>query len=423
MGVLRPPAALRQPEFRLLFGGQAVSLLGDAIVPVALAFAVLDLTGSVSDLGYVLAARTIPLVGFLLAGGVFADRLPRRSVMIAADLTRLCTQGTLAALLILGQAQLWQLLVLLALHGTATAFFNPAVTGLVPATVTANALQQANALRGMAMSAAAVAGPAIAGILVATVGSGWALAADAASFAVSAALLGLLRLPLQNPLPRQSFLRDLRGGWSELRSRSWIWVIILCSSVGNAVLGAFFVLGPAVSKHSLGGVGAWALIVAILGLGSLLGSAAAMRLHPHRPLLLGSLLVLPFGALPAMLALRLPAPAIAAVALIAGFGNMIFNALWETALQRHVPPAALSRVSAYDWFGSLAAQPIAYASVGAVASTIGTNATLYGAAVLTTIATLAMIAVPSVRLLGRHASQAASMGGPASDANASLTPE
>ena len=158
--------ALREREFRLLFTGQIVSLLGDQMVTIALAFAVLDLTGSVSDLGWVIAAKTAPLVAFLLVGGVFADRLPRRAVMLTADLVRLGSQGAVAVLLLTHSARIWQIAVLQAVAGSASAFFNPASTGLTPLTVSAERLQQANALRGISMASAGIVGPAIGGAIV-----------------------------------------------------------------------------------------------------------------------------------------------------------------------------------------------------------------------------------------------------------------
>ena len=165
-------AALREREFRLLFFGQAISWLGTGVVPLALAFAVLDVTGSASDVGFVAAARALPQVLFLLAGGVFADRLPRRAVMIGAGLVRLTSEGLLAALLIAGVADLWEILVLVTVHGAATAFFNPAVTGLVPQTVSPERLQEANALQSASASLGTVLGPALAGVVVATAGPG-----------------------------------------------------------------------------------------------------------------------------------------------------------------------------------------------------------------------------------------------------------
>src|SRR2546425_6346966 len=153
--------ALREPNFRLFFLGQAVSRLGDGVAPVALTFAVLGLTHSPSDVGFLFAARSVPLVGFLLIGGVFGDRLPRRRLMLTADLVRFLSQGLVAALLIGGRARLWELLALQAVHGAATAFFSPALTGLMPAIVSAGRLQEANSLRGLAASAGNIAGPAL----------------------------------------------------------------------------------------------------------------------------------------------------------------------------------------------------------------------------------------------------------------------
>ena len=391
--------ALRERQFRLLFTGQLVSLLGDAITGVALAFAVLDLTGSATDLGYVFAAKTIPLVGFLLVGGVFADRLPRRAVMLAADVARFCTQGTVALLILTHNAHIWEIVVLQAISGTASAFFNPASTGLTPMTVSPERLQQANALRGLSMASTGIIGSVISGALVAGVGAGWALALDAASFAVSAFFLAQLRLPAHVTLPPQSFLSDLHEGWREFSSRTWVWVIVLAASVGNMMSSVFVVLGALVAKQSLGGAGAWAGILASLGIGSLIGGFVALRIHVRRPLFFGSS-ALAFLPLPiALLALRAPIVVIGAGALLAGIGNMIFNSLWETSLQQHVPAAALSRVSAYDWFGSLAFQPIGLVIAGPAAAAIGISTTLWVAAAgLLTVAALS-VATPSVRRL------------------------
>ncbi|MGI8422322.1 MAG: MFS transporter [Gaiellaceae bacterium] len=392
-------AALQEREFRLLFFGQVVSLVGDTMAPVALAFAVLDLTGSAGDLGYVFAAKTLPLVAFLLVGGVFADRLPRRAVMLGADLVRFCSQGAAALLLVTGHAQLWHLIVLQALHGTATAFFNPAATGLTPMTVSGERLQQANGLRGLAQAASVIVGPAIAGGLVAGVGSGWAIGVDAATFAVSACFLAQLRLPAHIHLPPQSFLRDLREGWQEFSSRTWVWVVVVCASLGNAASAGFVVLGPAISKESLGGPGAWALILVFFGIGSFVGGLLALHLTPERPLLVGTLALLLAGSPSALLALGMPALAVAAGALCAGAGLLLFNTLWETALQEHVPRAALSRVSAYDWFGSLAIQPLGLAIIGPASGLVGQDAVLWAAAAISVASTLAMLATPSVRQL------------------------
>jgi predicted MFS family arabinose efflux permease len=391
--------ALRERQFRLLFIGQIVSLFGDAVTGVALAFAVLDLTGSATDLGYVFAAKTVPLVAFLLIGGVFADRLPRRAVMLVADVVRFGAQGGVALLVLTHTAHIWQIVVLQAVSGTATAFFNPASTGLTPLTVSPERLQQANALRGLSMASTGIIGSAVSGALVAGVGAGWALAIDAATFLVSAYYLAQLRLPPHVKLAAQSFFGDLREGWHEFASRTWVWVIVVSASIGNMMSSIFVVLGALVAKESLGGPGAWATILAALGVGSLVGGLVSLRVHVRRPLFFGSSL-LGFLALPTvLLALRAPVLVIAVGALLAGGGNMIFNALWETALQQHVPPAALSRVSAYDWFGSLAFQPIGLVIAGPAAVAIGVSTTLWISAAGILAMALLAVATPSVRRL------------------------
>ena len=359
----------------------------------------LDLTGSATDLGYVFAAKTIPLIAFLLVGGVFADRLPRRLVMLTADVVRMGTQGTVAVLVLTHTAQIWELVILQAVAGTASAFFNPASTGLTPLTISPARLQQANALRGLSMASAGIVGTAIGGIIVAGVGPGWALGVDAASFGLSASYLSRLRLPPQVKLPAQSFVADLHEGWREFSSRTWVWVIVLSASIGNMMNSVFSVLGAVISKQSLGGPLAWALIVSSLGAGSLIGGVFSLRVQVRRPLYFASSL-LGFLALPAaLLALGAPAVVVAAGGLLAGGSNMIFNALWETSLQRHVPPAALSRVSAYDWFGSLAFQPIGLVLAGPAAAAFGASTTLWIAAVAILGTAVLCVATPSVRQL------------------------
>jgi hypothetical protein len=390
---------LHERDFRLLFTGQVVSQLGDSITPVALAFAILDLTGRAADLGYVFAARSVPLVAFLLIGGVFADRLPRRAVMIAADVTRLGTQAATAVLLISGHAQIWQIAALQAVHGMASAFFNPAATGLMPQVVSPERLQDANGLRGLSMSASGIAGPAISAALVAGVGAGWALGLDSLTFLVSAVCLAKLRLPAHVKLPPQSFLRDLLDGWTEFSSRTWVWVIVVCAAIGNGFSGKFFVLGAAISKADLGGAGAWALILAAFSVGGLVGGLTVLRFKPHRPLVAACFAVVPWAIPPAMLALRAPVLAIAAVAFISGAGLMIFNSLWETTLQRHIPDASLSRVSAYDWFGSLMMQPLGFALVGPAVVLFGQTRWLWIAFVGQLLSCLLMFVPASIRRL------------------------
>jgi hypothetical protein len=268
---------------------------------------------------------------------------------------------------------------------------------LTPMTVSEERLQQANALRGLSMSSTGLVGLALGGAVVTLAGAGWALAVDAASYGVSAYFLAQLHLPAHIPLPPQSFLRDLHDGWREFVARSWVWLIVMAAAFGNMFTSFFGVLGAVISKEDLGGALAWTVILAGLSLGSIAGGFISLRVHVRRPLLFGSALTAFLAVPDAFLAIRASAYLIAAGAFLAGVGNMVFNSLWETTLQRHIAPAALSRVSAYDWFGSLAFQPLGLAIAGPLAAGIGTSDTLWLAAAGSVGIAAILVATPSVR--------------------------
>jgi MFS family permease len=396
--------ALRERRFRLLWLGQATSTLGDGLVPVALAFAVIQtLDGSPTDLGIVLAAQSLPLVVFVLAGGVWADRLPRQMVMLVSDLIRCAVQATIAVLLLSGRAQLWQLVVLVAIYGTAQAFFQPAATGLVPATISLPRLQQANALLGLSRSLAFVVGPAVAGVVAAATNPGSVFVVDSVTFAVSATSLALLRLPRsRREGERRSFFADLKGGWHELIAHTWLWVIVAWAATFlGIVVAPWMTLGPVVAKQSLGGAAAWGLIAAGWGAGTVCGGLIALRWKPLRPMLTCTLLVLLVAPGIALLALHAPAPLIATAQAMGGFGMGIFSAVWQTTLQQHVPEEALSRVSAWDWMGSFLFLPLGLIAAGPVADLIGISTTLWIAVAWAVLSTLVVLCVPSVRNLRR----------------------
>jgi MFS family permease len=396
--------ALRERRFRLLWLGQATSTLGDGLVPVALAFAVIEtLDGSPTDLGIVLAAQTLPLVAFVLAGGVWADRLPRQMVMLVSDVVRGIVQATIAVLLLSGHAQLWHLVVLVAIYGTAQAFFQPAATGLVPATISPERLQQANALLGLSRSLAFVVGPAVAGVVAAVTNPGSVFVVDAATFAVSATSLALLRLSrARREGERQSFVADLKGGWHELVTHTWLWVIVAWAATFlGIVVAPWMTLGPVVAKQSLGGAAAWGMIAAGWGAGTVAGGLIALRWKPVRPMLACTLLVLLIAPAVALLALRAPAPAIAAAQALGGVGMGVFGAVWQTTLQQHVPEEALSRVSAWDWMGSFLFLPLGLIAAGPVSDLVGISTTLWFAVAWAILSTLGVLLVPSVRNLRR----------------------
>jgi MFS family permease len=393
---------LRHREFRLVFLAQGVSVLGDRMVSVALAFAVLGLGGTASDVGLVLASRMLPMVACLLAGGVVADRVSRRAVMVTADLARVASQGAMGALLVAGEAHIWTLAVLAGVTGAAGGFFQPASTGLLPALVAPEDLQPANGLRSTAMAGGEIAGPAIAGVLVAGAGPGWAILIDAATFAASAACLVNLRLPARPAGERTtSFLAELRDGWTAFHARTWVWAAVAIIAAGNMVWGAWSTLGPVVARERLGGAAAWGTVLAVFGIGALLGGVAAVRSDPRRPLVVVAVVGAGFAVPLSLLAGGAPLAVLAAGALLAGLAMMVCNTVWESTLQRHIPPDQLSRVSAYDWFGSMAFSPLGMILWGPVAAATGTSAALWIAAAVQGATCLALLAVPEVRRLPR----------------------
>jgi MFS family permease len=396
--------ALKERQFRLLWLGQATSTLGDGLVPVALAFAVIQsLDRGPTALGVVIAAQTVPVVLFALVGGVWADRLPRQMVMLGSDVVRGTVQATLAILLLTGTAEVWQLAALMAIYGTAQAFFQPAATGLVPATVSAERLQQANALLGLSRSLAFVIGPAVAGVIAATTNPGIVFAFDAVTFGVSATSLALLRLSRsRRPGERQSFFADLKGGWHELISHTWLWVIVAWASAFLFfVVAPYMTLGPVVAEESLGGPAAWGMIVAGWGAGTLAGGLIALRWKPLRPMLVCCAAVLLIAPAMILLAVRAPAPLTAALNAVGGAGMGLFGALWQTTLQQHVREEALSRVSAWDWMGSYLFLPLGLVLAGPVSDVIGVSETLWISVAFIVLSTIAVLLVPDVRNLRR----------------------
>lgn len=391
---------LREPNYRRLFAGRTISLIGDGIAPVAIAFAILDLTGSATDLGIVLAAHSVLITALVLVGGVWADRVSPRVAMLRADVVRMLVMGAIAVLLITGAAEIWQLAILYAIEGAATAFFNPASNAIVPSVVSGTRLQEANALLNVSRSAGHFVGPALAGVLLAIGTPGWAIAADALSFGASAFFLARMQAPRPRPSGEPSFLAELRHGWREFTSQRWLWPIVLSGMISNAVfMPVILVLGPAVADASLGGSSAWALIAAGLGLGSLLGGAVALGIRPRRPLLVGEGFLLLFALPIALLAIPTAAVAIAAATLVAGLTLAIAEILYETVTAERVPPESLSRVLAYDWFGSLALEPLGLVLVGPIAAGIGTSTTLWISAGVIFACQAAVICVPAVRRL------------------------
>ena len=386
---------LRYPDFRYLFLGQSASVVGDRVVVVAIALFVTQRTGSPTDLGLVLAAQSLPLVVLLLFGGVWADRLPRHRIMVVTDLVRAALHTILAVLIFTGEVQIWQLVVLEAAFGAAQAFFQPAYTGLLPQTVPESMMQDARALTESMANLAFFLGPALATALVLGVGAGEAFAFDAATFVLSALLL--MRI---HPRTRQAaavaapVLEALRTGFREVRSRAWVWVTI--AAFTGAVLFVYaqwYALAPVIARDVYGGAGVFGLLEGIGGLGAVCGSLLGVRWRPKRPLLAGLLMVLAWPLQNGVLALGAPLALVVVVAFATGFGFSLLMIWWETALAYHIPPNALSRVSAYDWMGSLALMPVGYLVAGPLASAFGAQ-TVLGIGALLGLVMLALALLP-----------------------------
>jgi MFS family permease len=392
----------RHRDFRLLLYGQAASTIGDRIVFVALALYVTEL-GSPSDVGIVLACHAVPLVAFLLIGGVWADRLPRHKVMVATDLIRFALHALLAVLIFTGTVEIWHIALIEAAFGTAEAFFRPAYTGLVPQTVPEAEIQPAKAAFGTVETIAEFVGPALATALVLLVGPGSAFAIDAATFLVSAAFLVRLR-PRERGVAgeRTTVLAELREGWSQVRARSWVWAIILVFSIGLLTgFGPYMTLGPTISIDHWDTRAVYGILASVMGAGTIVGALIGFRWRPRYPMRTGMLLALPWPVSFGAFALGLSIPLLVVISFGAGVGVMLFAIWWETALAERVPPHVLSRVTAYDWMGSLALLPIGYVLAGPLGEALGAWEVVAVGSAISLAALLCAFLVRDVRQLER----------------------
>ncbi|MGH8937751.1 MAG: MFS transporter, partial [Actinomycetes bacterium] len=368
-------APLTFRPFRLLLGGRLADNLAHAIAPIALAFAVLDLGGSPSQLGMVLACRAVPTVLLVLFGGVIADRLPRHFVLVAANIVGAATQALVAVLLLTGSAEIWTLAAIEVVNGSASAFLFPAASGLTPQTVPAAHLQPANALVRLGHNMAFITGAAGGGLLVATAGSGWAFAVDSVLYLVGAVVLARLNLPRAERLESGNVLADLRTGWTEFSSRTWLWVIVVVFAFVNAAIAAAFqTLGPVVADETVGRA-AWGAVLAAQAVGMLAGGVVALRSQWSRPLFVGTATVLLEVPVLLVLGISPQVLALVAAAFLAGLGLETFSVAWDVSMQSNIPEDRLSRVYAYDWFGSLVFIPIGQILAGPIAAGVGMRTT------------------------------------------------
>jgi len=387
----------RNRNFRLLFAGRAISYIGTYLAPIAVAFAILDLGGGATAVGLSFAAWTIAQVTMLVFGGVLGDRLPRRLVMIAGDSMSCIVRTAMGVLLVTGHAQVWELIALQAFGGATVAFYNPSFYGLVREIVEPGLLQQANGYLAIARFAAFPIGAALGGTIVATIGPGTALLFDAGTYGVSALLLSQVRVE-SLVQAGSNFIRELREGWSAFVEHTWVWVLVLWIALYFLITYApFFVLGPYIAKHSMGGARTWAFVVTGEGLGALLGGLAGIRFRPRRPMVATTFLFLPTALQSVLLAYHARVELLAPAAALAGFAFSCGSVVWDTAMQRTIAPDKLARVAAYSWMGAMVFLPAGYALAGPISSLVGMRTYLLFGAAWLIASTLAVVRVRSVR--------------------------
>ncbi|QQR99968.1 MAG: MFS transporter [Austwickia sp.] len=396
-------AVLRDPRFARYFTARLVATFGSSMAPIAVAFAALHIDPAPGGLALVIGTHTGAQILCLLFGGVVADRWPRVRVLQGAHVVTALTQGVAAALVLSGRADIPTLAVIEAVNGAASGFAVPAMTGIVPSVVDRDRLQEANSLLALARGTLRVLGPAFGGALVATVGPGWALATDAVTYTVAVLVLAGLRLPRGAVESPAGFVRELAEGWTEFRSRQWVWVIVATFGVINAIgVGVVGVLGPliAVRTPELGEAG-WGLALAADAAGGVVMTLVMMRLRVRRPLLVGQLAVAWMAAPMVLLGV---APAVLPLALafaLSGTVVQVFAIAWETALQEHVPQHVLSRVSAYDALGSFLGIPVGTFAFGWLATRFPPGQVAIAGGIAYAVVALAALLSPEVRQLRR----------------------
>jgi MFS family permease len=391
-------------DFRLLLADRVLAPLSFAFSLVGVSFAVLSQThGSTAKLSYVLAAQIAPSLIFVLVGGVFADRLAPQKVIIAGNAMMAIGEGTFGILVLTGHPPLWQMIALECLTGTGMAVFYPASSALLPRIVPAELLQEASAVSRLAMNGAQMGGAVLAGFSIAAIGHngpGWALTMCGVGLLGTIPLMLALRVTAHERTHQTSMVRELRDGWSEFKSHTWLWVIVIQFAVVLAAwYGSFGVLGPVVARAHLGGPAAWGSITGAESLGLIAGGLISLRFSPRRPMLFVVLIGATIAASPLALAMLWPLPAICATSFLLGIALEIMMVQWTLALARAIPPEKLARVSSYDAFGSVMAMPIGAVVAGPIAAWAGVSATQYGAAALIVLASVGALIPRDIRRL------------------------
>lgn len=394
--------ALGHPAYRWLLAGGTITNLGNAIAPVALAFAVLDLGGSATELGGVIALYALADVVTVLYGGVLGDRLSRRLVMVGTARLAALSQGLVAVALIAGWASIPLLAAFGVLNGCLSAFSGPSSQAMTRLTIPAHCLAAAVSLRRTAQNAALIAGFAAGGLLVAAVGPGWAIAIDGLSFAVASACFARMRVPEVAVEPSASMLADLRAGAREVLSRTWLWVLIAQALVYHLFFGgAQGVLGPIVVEDALGRA-AWGWAMAVMMLGFVVGGLLTLRWRPRRPLAIGTWLLGLTAAFPLAMAVSDQLWVVLLGAFLHGFGLEIFSVGWDLSIQQQIPEDKLARVYAFDHVGSFVARPLGLAMTGPIAELTGLRTWLLVVTAVIVVSVVVAALLPDVRRLERR---------------------
>lgn len=398
---------LSNRNFRLLLADRLLAPMAAAFSLVGVSFAVLAATGSTADLSYVIAAQAAPSLVFLLVGGVIADRIAPQLVIVAANVMVAAGEGTFGILVLTSHPAVWVMIVLELLTGTGAALFYPASMALLPRLVPAEQMREASAISRLTMNAAMMAGAALAGECVALFGAGWALAVCGIGMFGTVPLLLTIRVA---PLERSgaatghehapSMFRELREGWSEFRSHTWLWATVLQFTVVLAAwCGGFQVLGPAVARAHLGGPAAWGLISAAEATGLIVGGLVSLRWSPSRPILYVVLIGAAIAISPLSLAMLLPLPVVCVTSFVLGVAIETMAVLWTVTMAAKIPADKLARVSAYDGLGTMMGMPVGALVAGPLAARIGVSATQYGAAAITLIASALALIPRDVRTM------------------------
>lgn len=391
---------LKRPNVAKMFVAYLITYTGSAMAPIAMAFGVLDLTGSTSDASIVIAAPTLASIFVLLIGGAIADRTSRHKIIYLADTLSMCAQLCMAALFLTGYATIPLLTLFMLLNGISIAFHVPALTGFIVQLVDRDELQSTNAILGTARNGAVAGGAALGGLLVATVGPGLTLLIDALTFGLSAILVFTVKPNPQNPTPQASLLTDLRLGWQAFTGHTWLWVIVLqFSLIVAAVEAVFGLIGPAITRDFMQGAQDWGFIASGFGVGTLMGGLWAMRLRPKHPMRLATILVFTFAGVSTAFFFNAPLYIVVGAAIFNGITGQIFAVLWYTTLQSKISGEMLSRVSAYDHLGSIALAPLGIVVAGILYETIGPQNTLLVAIATVVIPTALTLCVRDVRTM------------------------